>query len=139
MLRSPLTKKLRIGPGDRVLLLAAPDGYLTLLAEAPEGVQITEAAETPHQSGFDVVQAFVRDKAAIDHLAPVAIGAARPGGIVWFTYPKLTSKVKTDINRDTGWDAVTAAGWRGVTQIAVDGTWSALRFRPEAEVGTPRR
>jgi hypothetical protein len=139
MAPSPLTKKLRIGPGDRVLLVAPPDGFVTMLGELPEGVQVTEATATPEQGAFDVVRTFVRKKADIDCLAPIAFNAAKPGGIVWFTYPKLASKVKTDINRDAGWDAVSAAGWRGVTQIAVDETWSALRFRPEAEVGTPRR
>jgi hypothetical protein len=32
------------------------------------------------------------------------------------------------LNRDTGWQIVTAAGYRGVFQIAVDETWSAVRF-----------
>jgi hypothetical protein len=27
-------------------------------------------------------------------------------------------------------------GWQTVTQIAVDEVWSALRFRPDSEVGT---
>jgi hypothetical protein len=34
------------------------------------------------------------------------------------------------LNRDTGWQIVTAAGYRGVFQIAVDETWSAVRFWP---------
>lgn len=136
---SSLAAKLRIGPENRVLLLAAPDDGLELLGEMPDGVQITEAADTPYQGDFDVVMAFVRDKAAIDRLAPVAFAAVRPGGIVWIAYPKLSSGVKTDITRDVGWETVDAAGWKGVTQIAVDATWSALRFRPEDEVGKPSR
>ena len=60
--------------------------------------------------------------------------AVKAGGLLWFTYPKKTAKIKADITRDTGWESVRAAGWRPVTQIAIDETWSALRLRPESEV-----
>ncbi|HEX6673544.1 MAG TPA: hypothetical protein VF486_00745 [Actinomycetes bacterium] len=35
-----------------------------------------------------------------------------------------------------GWEPLVDAGWVAVTQVSVDGVWSALRFRPAAEVGT---
>ncbi|GAB4459307.1 MAG: hypothetical protein OHK0037_04430 [Elainellaceae cyanobacterium] len=43
--------------------------------------------------------------------------------------------MKTDLTRDIGWDVVTKAGLKGVAQVAIDETWSALRFRPVDEVG----
>jgi hypothetical protein len=50
--------------------------------------------------------------------------------VLWFAYPKGTSKVKTDINRDivrvTGEDF----GITTVTAISINEVWSALRFRP---------
>ena len=60
-----------------------------------------------------------------------AVEAARAGGLVWISYPKGG---KSELKRDLLWDAV--PGWRPVTQIAVDETWSAMRFRPAAEIGT---
>lgn len=48
---------------------------------------------------------------------------------------KRSSGVETDITRDVGWQALREAGWRPVTQIAIDATWSALRFRPADQVG----
>ena len=33
-------------------------------------------------------------------------------------------------NRDVGWNAVTEAGWIGVSIASIDNTWSAFRFRP---------
>ena len=49
--------------------------------------------------------------------------------------PKRSAKVATDLTRDHGWEAFAKAGWRPVTQVSVDDVWSALRFRPLAEVG----
>jgi hypothetical protein len=58
-----------------------------------------------------------------------------PDSVLWFAYPKGTSKIKTDINRDT--IRVTGEEYRitTVTAISIDDTWSALRFRPIDKVG----
>jgi hypothetical protein len=45
------------------------------------------------------------------------------------------SKVKTDLTRDVGWEIVSQAGLRPVTQVSVNEVWSALRFRPVERVG----
>jgi hypothetical protein len=82
------------------------------------------------------VLCFVRNRADVDRDGPHALSVVRPRAVVWFAYPKKTSKLRTDIHRDAGWDALTSAGWEGVAMVAIDETWSALRFRPSAEVGT---
>ncbi|NOU19285.1 MAG: hypothetical protein HOO91_17140 [Bacteroidales bacterium] len=55
--------------------------------------------------------------------------------VLWFAYPKGTSKIKTDINRDS--IRVTAEEFciTTVAAISIDDTWSALRFRPISKVG----
>ena len=79
---------------------------------------------------FDFLQIFVSSKAEVDHLSPTGLGALQPGGLLWFPYPKKTSKIPTDITRDTGWDSLTKATMRPVSQISINETLSAPRFRP---------
>ena len=55
--------------------------------------------------------------------------------VLWFAYPKGTSKIKTDINRDTIRVTGEEFGITTVTAISIDNTWSALRFRPIDKVG----
>jgi hypothetical protein len=55
--------------------------------------------------------------------------------VLWFAYPKGTSKIKTDINRDTIRITGEEFGITTVTAISIDNTWSALRFRPIDKVG----
>jgi hypothetical protein len=50
--------------------------------------------------------------------------------VLWFAYPKISSGIKTDINRDNGWGVLQKRKFEPVTQIAIDETWSALRFKP---------
>ena len=130
MAESPLIKKLGIKPGQKMLILNAPEGYIQALGTLPAGAEVKISAG----GTFDYVHLFVRNKADIDNHATTAMYSLKPGGLLWFTYPKKSSSINTDITRDIGWDALTAAGIRPVTQIAIDDTWSALRFRPISEV-----
>lgn len=58
-----------------------------------------------------------------------------PDSVLWFAYPKGTSKVKTDINRDSIREIGEEYGITTVTAISINDTWSALRFRPIDRVG----
>ncbi|MCW3084696.1 MAG: hypothetical protein JWP12_2062 [Bacteroidetes bacterium] len=55
--------------------------------------------------------------------------------VLWLAYPKGTSKIKTDINRDTIRETAAGFGLDTVTAISIDDTWSGLRFRPVEKVG----
>ena len=63
------------------------------------------------------------------------LGKIEPDSVLWFAYPKGTSKIKTDINRDTIRVTGEGFGITTVTAISIDDTWSALRFRPVDRVG----
>jgi hypothetical protein len=131
MAETSLIKKLGIKPGQKILIMNAPEGYIQTLGSLPENAEVQTSAE----GKFDFVQVFVQNKADVDNYATTAMQALKSGGLLWFSYPKKSSKVKTDITRDIGWESVKNVGWRPVTQIAIDEMWSALRFRPESEVG----
>jgi hypothetical protein len=132
MKATDLTQKLQIHAGQKLLILNAPEGYLYKLGALPEGVIVSQ---TPEEA-FDFVQLFVKSIAELEENGPIAIQAVKYDGLLWICYPKQTSGIKTDINRDTGWRVIQKAGLRPVTQIAIDETWSALRFRPSERVGT---
>ena len=121
-----LAKKLVIKPHYRILLLNAPRGYRELLGELPDGVAVATEGDGP----FDLVQAFAEQRADLAAIAPVAIQVVKPDGLLWFSYPKKTGKIASDLSREVTWEVIAPLGWRPVTQISVDETWSALRFRP---------
>jgi hypothetical protein len=126
MTENALIKKLQLKPGLRALFLNAPEGYVASLGPLPDGVALVDGPT----GTLDFVQLFVRDSAELTTHAPAALAAIKLDGVLWIAYPKQSAKVKTDLTRDRGWAPVTAAGLRPVTQIAIDETWSALRWRP---------
>jgi hypothetical protein len=122
-----LVKKLRLKEGARAAVINAPAGYLADFGPLPDGVELA----TVLADRYDFVQVFVHDRAEADRLTPEAARHLKDDALFWVSYPKLSSKLKTDVTRDTGWDALHALGYQGVALVAVDKTWSAMRFRPE--------
>jgi Bacteriocin-protection, YdeI or OmpD-Associated len=53
---------------------------------------------------------------------------------LWIAYPKITSKIVTNLNRDCSWQMVVSAGYEGVRQVALDSVWSALRFKRAEQI-----
>lgn len=57
----------------------------------------------------------------------------------WIAYPKSTSKIVSNLNRDCSWEMVVNAGYEGVRQVALDSVWSALRFKKSEQIKTTTR
>jgi len=135
MANASLIKKLGIKPKQRFIILNAPEGFSEQIGiMLPTEVELFTNSTTV--GNFDVVLQFVQNKAEVEKDTPTAIEMVKPGGRLWLSYPKQSSKVPTDINRDILWKIFPNSEWRPVTQISIDEVWSALRFRPKSEVGT---
>ena len=118
-----LLKKLRYKAG-RALVLNAPEGYQL-------GIETdSEAADK-----YDFVQLFVNNAAEVEEWYLKTLPALKEDALFWITFPKQSSKVKTDINRDILWEIVqNKSAYRPVSNVSIDDTWSALRFRHQDKV-----
>jgi len=121
----PVAAKLGIKPAQSVLVINPPGNYETLVGGLPPGTTVVR-----HRPA-DVVHVFARTLVELAEHGAEATAAVKPGGLVWISYPKNgASELKRDMLRDA------INGWQPVSQVAIDDTWSAMRFRPDAEVGT---
>jgi len=57
------------------------------------------------------------------------IEALKDEGSLWISYPKGTSKVETDINRDIIWKIGEGLGLKPVAMISIDPVWAAFRLK----------
>lgn len=116
-------QKLGWKPGMSGLAIARPpnlDGVLDL----------SRTADGP----VDLLIAFVLAAADVAPRLDQALPHYRQGGSLWFAYPKKSGGIRTDITRDHGWEPLGTHNLLPVTQIAIDDTWSALRFRYRDEI-----
>jgi len=126
-----VARKLLIKAGHRVGLVNPPAGYLDRLHPLPDGAGVVKSTS----AAVDVLQVFVRDAADLRKLGPKVFQRVKPDGVLWVCYPKGGTRAGIDLNRDVLWKAMEKNGLVGVTLVAIDGTWSARRFRPPDRVG----
>jgi hypothetical protein len=120
-------QKLNLKDQQEILVLNAPQSFEPEIARLPI-LTINRHVESVPRIGFAL--AFVKRLAEVNALVPHLAARAPGDPIVWFAYPKSTSKkLKCDFNRDTGWAALKAEGFDTVRSVAIDEDWTALRFR----------
>jgi hypothetical protein len=124
---SEIFEKLNLKDQQEILVLHVPESFQPELARLPV-LTIHNHIESVPEIGFFL--AFVTRKSEVNALAKAVAARTVGDAIVWFAYPKGTSKkYECDFNRDTGWDALKAAGFDSVRAISIDEDWTALRFR----------
>ena len=119
----PVAAKLLVKPGDSVWLSDVDRG--SLLGPLPDGAGIVGGR--PVDGSHDRVAVVIGDDAAsVRSVFDAQAGSLLSVPVVWILYPKGN---RTDVNRDSLWRMIAPYGLRPITQVAVDDTWSALRFR----------
>ena len=120
-------EKLNLKDRQEMVVLNAPESFEPELARL---AVMTIHRHLESVAATEFVLAFVTKKAEVDTVAKQIAKRAKGDAVVWFAYPKGTSKkYKCDFNRDTGWDVLKAAGFDTVRAVAIDEDWTGLRFR----------
>jgi hypothetical protein len=124
---SSIFEKLNLKSQGRIVISNAPESFEPELATLQK-VGLERDVKTAKNVGF--VLAFVTTQREVDTLAKAIAKKAKGDAVVWFAYPKQSSKKYTsEINRDTGWQILGDAGFGAVRSVAIDEDWSAIRFR----------
>ena len=123
--RSPLARKMHLKEGYRAAVLNAPPEYRHMLEPIPDGVQIDEQLN----GQYDWIWHFAPSRADLQRDIAGLRASARPNAAIWLSYRKGTPKAPSDLKRETMWEVASTAGLEANSQVAVDETWSALRFK----------
>ena len=129
-------EKLNLKDQAEIVVLNAPASFEPEL-KSLKGVTVRRDAKGG-DIGFSL--AFVMTQKEVDTLVPQVAKRAKGDAIVWFAYPKGSSKkYKSQINRDNGWAVMGSAGFEPVRMVAIDEDWSAVRFRRVEFIKTMNR
>ena len=127
--------KLNLKDQKQIAVLNAPKSFEPELASL-HGVKIQR--DLLDEIEFSL--AFVTRQPEVDTLAKSIAKKAKGDAVVWFAYPKGSSKkYKSEINRDSGWQVLGKAGFEPVRMVAIDEDWSAVRFRRAEFIKTMTR
>lgn len=119
-----LVEKLGIKPGTNIYIKNTPEGYLKILGDLPERVIILKRL----MKDTDFIQYFTTEKKMLEQNFPVLKKNLKKTGMLWISWPKQTSSIRSDINENVVRDTGLKEGLVDVKVCAVDETWSGLKF-----------
>ncbi|CAN7517871.1 DUF3052 domain-containing protein [Neorhizobium sp. LjRoot104] len=128
---TPLVKKLGFKPGMTAAFVALPDSLeeLETLVEfaACDRFSSWEAMRAAGKA-YDAIHAFTIMRAEIENELSGLQDRIRPDGMIWVSWPKKASKVRTDVTEDVVRAAALDLDLVDVKVAAVDNIWSALKL-----------
>ena len=123
-----LLDKLNYKGQKRISVINAEESFILLVSRELKGAIIDQKIDPRYPYEFIII--FVKSVSEVESLTPMTIHNLMADGVLWFCYPKKTSKkYSSDIDRDHGWKALNDSGLYGIRVVAIDEDWSALRFR----------
>ena len=130
--------KLNYKGSKHIHILNAPESFHSALEEMQGMTSLVTKLSGGGKVSF--FMAFVSTQKDVDTLAEKVVPMLADDGLLWFAYPKKTSKKYTcEFNRDTGWSVLGKQGFEPVRMVAIDEDWSALRFRRAEDIKSMTR
>ena len=121
---TPLVQKLGIKEGHKLLILNPPPRYKETLGKLPPNSVLVRSLN----GSLDFVQFFTKSKSELELSFSALMKAITPNGMIWISWPKGASGVKTDLNETIVREIGLKNGMVDVKVCAVDEIWSGLKF-----------
>lgn len=135
---NPIFKKLNFKDQPQIHIINAPASFKKDMDEMAYITQVKTSLAGAKKVTFFL--AFVTKQSEVDDLTNKVVPLIDGDGLIWFTYPKGSSKkYKCEFNRDNGWAMLGKQGYEPVRMVAIDEDWSALRFRKAENIKTMTR
>ncbi len=123
-----LFSKLNYKDFKRIAIINAGESFFSSASEELPGIMIDR--EIDQRCPYEFMIIFVKSEDEVEHLGPLALHNLTADGVLWFCYPKKTSKLfSPGLERDHGWKSLNEAGFFGIRMVAIDDDWAAMRFR----------
>ena len=122
---TPLAKKLGIKEGFSIILYNQPEYYFKLFTDMPKNL---EQLEKDQLQDVDFIHLFCTRFEELKTVSERYKPRLKPNGLLWISWPKGTSGIKTDLKRDTIREYMLFIGLVDVKVAAIDNEWSGLKF-----------
>jgi hypothetical protein len=124
---TPLARKLGLKPGMAALFLDLPDSQQDL-ARTEGLARVETRLDGVATREFDLIHVFETARERLADRLPALRAALKADGMLWISWPKKSSGVKSSITEDVLRELVLPLGLVDVKVCAVDEIWSGLKF-----------
>lgn len=126
MSNQTLLEKLQLKDEKNLLIQGLPSSIEKQFAKLTYAKNVTPLLKSRK---VDFVLVFALSQQQLNNVLCEVFPALHDESKLWIAYPKTTSKIASDLNRDCSWECLTKKEYECVRQVALDHVWSAMRFK----------
>ena len=120
-----LFEKLQLKDEKNLLIQGLPSSIEKQFAKLSYSKSVTPLLKTKK---IDFALVFAVNQNQLCTIVKEVFGALHSNSKLWIAFPKSTSKITSDLNRDCSWNVLSDNGFEGTEQVTLDHVWSATRF-----------
>jgi len=121
-----LLEKLQLQDERNLLIQGLPSAIEKQFAKLSYAKNVTPLVRTRK---VDFALVFAINQNQLINIMKEVMPALRDDTKLWVAYPKVTSKIVSDLNRESSWDFFTQNNYEGISLVDLDHMWSAMRFK----------
>ncbi|MEN9598982.1 MAG: hypothetical protein RL596_1293 [Bacteroidota bacterium] len=126
MSNQTLLEKLQLKDEKNLLIQGLPSSIEKQFAKLTYAKNVTPLLKSKK---VDFALVFAISQTQLNNVLNEVFPALHDESKLWVAYPKTTSKIASDLNRDCSWECLTKKEYECVRQVALDHVWSAMRFK----------
>jgi len=131
MSNQTLLEKLQLKDEKNLLIQGLPSSIEKQFAKLTYAKNVTPLLKSKK---LDFALVFALSEQQLKNVLKEVLPALHNDSKLWVAYPKKTSKIASDLNRDCSWDCLTKQNYECVRQVAMDHVWSAMRFKKTDQI-----
>jgi hypothetical protein len=121
-----IVEKLRLTDEKNLLIQGLPSSIEKQFVKLSFAKNVTPLLKSRR---IDWALVFAVNENQLSGILKDVLPAMKEGSKLWVAYPKTTSKIVSDLNREGSWTCLTCKGYSGVEEVALDHVWSAIWWR----------
>ena len=82
---------------------------------------------------IDFALIFTVSESQLNNILNDITPALKDDSKLWIAHPKVTSKISTDLNRDSSWSKLGDLGYETTELVSLDHVWQAFNFKKSEE------
>ncbi|MSQ39161.1 MAG: hypothetical protein EXR19_06275 [Chitinophagaceae bacterium] len=121
-----ILEKLQLKDEKNLLIQGLPSSVEKQFAKLSYNKNLTPLLKTRK---IDFALIFAINQLQLNNILKEVFSALHSESKLWISYPKTTSKIVSDLNRDASWDILSKNEYEAVRQVTLDHVWTAMRFK----------
>jgi hypothetical protein len=119
-----LLEKLQLNGEKNLLIQGLPSSIEKQFVKLSFSKNVTPLLRTKK---IDFALIFAINQNQLNSILTEVIPALSKGGKFWIAYPKASSKIVSDLNREGNWSFLCQCGFETIEEVIMDHVWTAVR------------